>query len=102
LEKRFRGSLICRVLGYPVSYGIVKLLLERGKTSLTEITKNIRRSKATACAHMTKLRLANVVRYDRKGMQTLYWIKYQYEVETIIRACEALAKRASRRLESDF
>ncbi len=36
VEKKFRGSIICRVLGYPISYGIVKLLLEKGRMSRLE------------------------------------------------------------------
>ena len=102
VEKKFRGSVVCRVLGYPVSYGIVKLLLERRKMNLPEIVKEIKRSKSTACGHLTKLRLANILRYEKKGKETVYWVKYPFEVETILHACESLAKRASQRLESDF
>ncbi|MGB9721893.1 MAG: hypothetical protein ACPL28_10490 [bacterium] len=46
IEKKFRGSLVCRVFGYPISYGIVKLLLDKGRMSLEEIANDVRRSKA--------------------------------------------------------
>ena len=102
VEKRFRGSIICRVLGYPISYGIAKLLLEKGKTDLESIAKAVGRSKAAACIQLTKLRLAHIVRYDKKGKITTYWIKYPREVKKLLDTCESLAKRASRRLDTDF
>jgi len=102
VEGRFRGSLVCRVLGYPVSYGIVKLLLDKGAMNLRDIAGKAKRSKSTTCTHLTKLRLANIVRYERKGAETFYWVKYRYEVETILRACESLVRRASQRLGRDF
>ncbi len=102
VEKKFRGSLICRVLCYPISYGIVKLLLERGKMSLEEISKEIQRTKAAACFQLTKLRLANLIRYERIGKKTLYWVKYPDEVEEILNACDLLVSRISRRLDKDF
>ncbi len=102
VERRFRGSVVCRVLGYPVSYGIVKLLLGKGAMSLRDIAAAANRSQSTTCTHLTKLRLANIVRYEKKGARTFYWIKYRYEVETILRACESLVRRASQRLGRDF
>ena len=41
VEKKYRGSVICRVLGYPVSYAIVKMLLNRKKMSFTDIVKAV-------------------------------------------------------------
>lgn len=81
IERRFRGSMICRVLGYPISYGIVKLLLEKGKLDLDRISVCVRRSRQATCAQLTRLRLANIVRYEKKGVHTLYWIKYEAEVK---------------------
>lgn len=98
IEKRFRGSIICRVLGYPISYGILKLLLEKEKLDLNTITKCVRRSKQALCSHMTKLRLTNLVRYEKKGRFTTYWIKYPEEVRKFLNACEQLVKRISSRL----
>jgi len=102
VEKRFRGSIICRVLGYPISYGIVKLLLQKGKMDLESIAKAVERSKPAVCFQLTKLRLAHIVRYERLGRSTTYWIKYPQEVEKLLDICESLAKRASRRLDTDF
>ncbi len=60
VEKRFRGSIICRVLGYPISYGIVKLLLEKGQMDLEQISNHFQRTKSSICFLLTKLRLAIV------------------------------------------
>jgi len=102
VERRFRGSIICRVLGYPITYGIVKLLLEKGKMDLESIAKYVKRSKAAVCFQLTKLRLANVIRYERKGKKTTYWVKYPNEIKNLFDACESLVGRISRRLDKDF
>lgn len=102
VEKRFRGSIICRVLGYPISYGIVKLLLKNGKMNLKAITKSAKRSEATVCYHLTKLRLANLVRYEKEGRNTIYWIKYPQHTKELLDISERLAVRISQRLDRDF
>ncbi|MEO0128852.1 MAG: hypothetical protein ABIL02_01265 [candidate division WOR-3 bacterium] len=101
IEKRFRGSTICRVLGYPISYGILKLLLEKEKLDLSTIVKHVKRSKQAVCSQMTKLRLANLVRYEKKGKSTTYWIKYPEEIRKFLNACEQLVERISKRLDKD-
>jgi predicted transcriptional regulator len=102
VEKRFRGSIICRVLGYPISYGIVKLLLQNGKMELGEIATRVERSKQATCSQLTKLRLANIVRYEKKRNATMYWIKYPRETEQLLSACEVMVQRISRRLDKDY
>jgi predicted transcriptional regulator len=102
IEKKFRGSMICRVLGYPISYGIVQLLLKKGKLELDTIAAHVKRSKQATCSQLTKLRLANIVRYDKKGLCTVYWIKYPKEVRQLLEDCERLAGRMSQRLDKDF
>ncbi len=101
-EKRFRGSVICRVLGYPISYGIIKLMLEKGKLDLNTTAKFVERSKQATCSQLTKLRLANLIRYETKGKTTRYWIKYPAEIRKLLAACESLVDRISRRLDRDF
>ena len=101
VEKRFRGSQICRVLGYPISYGIVSILLENRKMNLKEIAKNVERSKPAVCFQLTKLRMANIVRYEKRGKETIYWIKYPKEVKELLDVCESLVKRTSERLTKD-
>jgi predicted transcriptional regulator len=102
VEKRFRGSMVCRVLGYPISYAIVKMLSENGKMVFKDIMKKVKRSKSTVCFHLTKLRMANIVRYEKKGTETIYWIKYPRETHVLLDACESMVKRIVQRIEEDF
>ena len=102
VEKRFRGSLICRVLGYPISYAIVKMLSDSGEMAFKDLLKKVKRSKSTVCFHMTKLRMANIVRYEKKGKETVYWIKYPEETNAFLDACESMVKRIVQRIETDF
>ena len=102
LERKYRGSVICRTIGYPITYAIVKLLLEKGPMELGELTEKVQRAKNTVCSHLTKLRLANIVRYEKKRTRTVYWIKYSSEVRQLIDACERLVKRTARRINRDF
>lgn len=101
VEERFRRSVICRVLGYPISYAIVKMLLEKGEIDLETIAACVQRTKATVCSHLTKLRLANIVRYEKSGRSTSYRIKYPKEAKGILDACEVLVRRISIRLNKD-
>jgi DNA-binding transcriptional ArsR family regulator len=102
VEKGFRGSVVCRALAYPISYGIVRMLFKNGRMGLTDIVKRVKRSKPAVCYHLTKLRMVNIVRYDKEGKETFYWIKYPKYVRTIMDACEALVERATKRVEIDF
>ncbi len=102
VEKRFRGSVVCRVLGYPITYGIVKLLLDNGKMDLGSIAEYVKRSKQAVCSQLTKLRLANLVRYETRGKRTVYWIKYPKQIKDLLNTCESLVDRISRRLDKDF
>ena len=43
VEKKYRGSVICRVLGYPISYAIVKMLLDRQSMSFADIVHAVKR-----------------------------------------------------------
>ncbi len=102
LEKKYRGSVICRMMGYPISYGIVKLLLENGPMELSKIVKLARRSKPTVCGHLAKLKVANIVRYEKEWPKTFYWIKYSTEVRRFLKACEDLVARTARRVAKDY
>jgi len=102
VEKKFRGSLVCRVLGYPVSYKIVAMLLKNRSMSFNDIVREVKRSNSTVCYHLTKLRHAHVVRYEKTSRSTLYWIKYPKEVRAIMKACEGMVKRVIKGVETDY
>lgn len=38
-ERKYRGSLICRTVAYPISYAIVKMLSDNGPMKLEQIVK---------------------------------------------------------------
>jgi len=102
LEWKFRGSVICHTLGYPITYAIVKLLLEKGPMGLDEITKRVNRAKNTVCGHLTKLKLTNIIRFEKTKFKTIYWIKYPEEVKEFMSVCEKLVKRTARNLDHDY
>ena len=94
--------MVCRVLGYPISYEIVKMLLEHKSMTFNEITDRVKRSNSTICYHMSKLRYAHIVRYEKTPAGTAYWIKYPQEVKSIVKACEIMVKRVTERIETDY
>ncbi len=102
VEKRFRGSQMCKVLSYPISYAIVRLLLDKGPLDLPTIVKEVNRKKSTVCGHLAKLRLANIVRYDKQWRRTIYFIKYPEEIKELLMVCEKVVDRISRRLKKDY
>ena len=102
LERKFRGSVICRIFGYPITYAIVKLLLEKGPKDLDEIVNEVKRAKNTVCEHLSKLRLVNIVRYEKKQGKTVYFIKYPNELEAFFDTCESLVRRTAKGLDTDY
>lgn len=93
---------MCRTLGYPITYAITKLLLEQGPMELDEITRQVRRAKSTVCGHLAKLRMANLVRFEKAGLKTCYWIKYERETREYLRSCERLGKRTTQKIDQDY
>jgi len=102
IEKKYRGSIICRILGYPIRYAIVKMLLERGPLELDDIVKEVKRAKNTVCEHLSKLKLVNIVRYEKEHGRTIYFVKYPEELTILLDSCEKLVKRATKGLETDY
>jgi len=76
--------------------------LENKKLDLNTIAKYVERSRQATCSQLTKLRLANVIRYEKKGKITTYWIKYPREVKKLLDACESLVGRITKRIDKDF
>jgi DNA-binding transcriptional ArsR family regulator len=102
IEKKYRGSIVFRILGYPIRYAIVKMLLEHGPLGLDDIVKHVGRAKNTVCEHLSKLKLANIVRYEKERGRTIYFIKYPEELTILLEACEKLVKRSTKGLETDY
>ncbi|MGB3478004.1 MAG: ArsR family transcriptional regulator [bacterium] len=102
LEKKYRGSLICRAVSYPIAYAIVKMLLDEGSMNLDDIVGRVKRSKPAVCQHLAKLKLANLVRYEKEKQKTKYWIKYPREVRAFFGCCEKIVERTTRRIKKDY
>lgn len=102
IEKKYRGSVVCRILGYPVTYAIVKLLLHHGPMELDDIMMRVKRAKSTVCGHLSRLRIANIVRYEKKKGKTYYWIKYPKEINEFLDRCEKLITRTTEKINSDY
>jgi len=93
-ESRYRESRLCRVLGNPVAYAMVRLLDERGPMSPSGVAEHVGRRLQTVSGHLATLRALDLVRYDRKGGRTRYWIKRGPATRRILRALAAFVKEA--------
>jgi len=94
LEILYRESRVAKALGEPPKFSIVELLLERGPLTLLEISNSIRRSKATTCYHLSKLKSLEIVRYETKASGVFYWIKYEKEMREIIQSLTKFVNRS--------
>ena len=93
-ETRYRESRVCRVLGNPVVYAMVQVLDEKGPMSPSVIAKLIGRSLPTVSGHLATLRGVDLVRYDRKGGNTRYWLKHGPATKRILLALAAFVREA--------
>jgi len=73
-ERHYRGSRICRVLGNPTAYEILKIL-SRGKRQPTELSEMLKLSIPTVSICLRNLRHLDLVRYDNLRQGKYYSIK---------------------------
>ena len=73
-ETQYRASRACRVLGNPTAYGIVRAL-GRGRKTVSELANLIGVSVQTASLTLRTLRNIDLVRYEPKTNQRVYWLK---------------------------
>ena len=90
-ELHYRSSRICRVLGNPTAYEILKSLGKSRKRP-SEIAADFRLSLPTICAALRSLRQLDLVRYETVRDGKLYFIKDD-TVLAIIDQIECLVKR---------
>ncbi len=89
-EGRYRQCRLCRVLGNPLAYSLVLRLIENGSETPTDLANALRRSVHTVSHTLGKLRLADVVRFDRYGRQVQYRLKYPEEIHRLLGALGSL------------
>ena len=90
-ETEYRASRICRILGNPTAYQIIKSLL-KGKKSPTELSNEIGVSLTTVSDVLRNLRNVDLVRYEVKTNTHIYWLKDPM-VKGIIKEIEQLVKK---------
>ncbi len=78
-ETEYRASRLCRALGNPIAYQILKVLGHNKKRPL-EFARTPGRSPSTISTHLRTLKLIDLVRYETKGgkgggREATYWIK---------------------------
>lgn len=73
-ENRYRASRICRALGNPTAYEVVTLLRTQKRTP-EELAGLLGVNIATISQVLRVLRNLDLVRYEVRWRQHLYWIK---------------------------
>jgi len=73
-ETAYRASRVCRILGNPTAYQVIKLLLNRPKTP-GELADEIGVSVTTISDVLRHLRNIDLVRYEVRTNERIYWIK---------------------------
>jgi len=86
-ETEYRASRVCRILGNPTAYQIMKSLFKGTKTP-TELAKELGLSIQTISDVLAKLRNIDLIRYEVKIDKRIYWLKDQ----TIVNICIDLEK----------
>ena len=95
-ETKYRGSRLCRLLGNPIVYQLVLLLENNGPLTPSRLAKFAGRSVQTVSGHLAKLRAADLVRYDSKGKEVRYWLKYKRETSELLKALERVVHASSK------
>ena len=87
-ELHYRSSRICRVLGNPTAYEIVKLLV-RQPLKPTQIASGLKLSVPTVSAVLRSLRQLDLVRYKTDEHGKIYSIK-EPQIKVVLRNLENL------------
>lgn len=88
-EVPYRSSRICRILGNPVTFQILSLVVDAQLTP-SQMAKRVNRSVSTVSLHLSKLRLADLVRYEKKGLTVSYRAKYPGKTRQLLQSLKQL------------
>jgi DNA-binding transcriptional ArsR family regulator len=73
-ETMYRASRICRILGNPSAYLIVRTLERKSKTP-GEMSRELKMSRPAVSATLRHLRQIDLVRYETRGREKEYRLK---------------------------
>ena len=94
-ETQYRASRVCRILGNPTAYQIIKSL-SRGEKTPSLLAAEIDVSVPTVSDTLRNLRNIDVVRYEAKLNERIYWLKDATVLE-IMDKLEAFVKHIRRK-----
>lgn len=97
-ETAYRASRLCRVLGNPTAFQIVKALQGGRRRTPSELSAQIGVPQTTTSMTLRVLRLAEVVRYERQGRFSFYWLKYP-ATDKMIQALEDFVEHMRKKKE---
>ncbi|MCP8971258.1 ArsR/SmtB family transcription factor [Ectobacillus ponti] len=61
-----------KVLGHPVRFGLVKMLVDQGPSNVTDLHEEFQLPQPAISQHLTKLKSNQIVRGTRKGLEVYY------------------------------
>ena len=85
-ERAYRQSRLCRVLGNPLAFSIVSLLVENKDITPSQISRGVGRSVSRMSHVLAALRMMEVVRYETNGKQASYRLKHPRQIRQILSA----------------
>ncbi len=94
-ELRYRASRICRVLANPTAYEILHILKKGAKTPV-ELSEILGVHISTVSHVLKSLRQLDLVRYDVKFRERVYWIKEE-TILSVMSGLEEMVKRIKTR-----
>ncbi|MGB9613790.1 MAG: ArsR/SmtB family transcription factor [Candidatus Margulisiibacteriota bacterium] len=74
-ETEYRASRLCRVLANPKTYAILKVLAKRKFATPSDFVRILKRTKSTISDHLRNLRNLDLISYQRRGREVVYWLK---------------------------
>jgi len=90
-EIRYRASRVCRVLANPTAYEMLHIL-QKGKRTPSELAEILGVRIATVSAVLKSLRQLDLVRYEVKFRERVYWIKEE-TINSVMQILEDLVKK---------
>ncbi len=81
-ETEYRASRVCRMLGNPTAYQVIKSLFKRAKTP-SQLAQEIGVSVSTISDVLRNLRNVDLIRYEVKTHERVYWIKRPLVVDIL-------------------